>query len=138
MPEEVRRHFRENVGARGKSLREAWEAKFARYKEEYPAEAGQLEMIFRGELPKDWDAEITPFPADAKGIASRASSGKVLTEVAKRVPWLLGGSADLAPSTLTLLKFRAPAISSPATAPDATSISASASMSWARSSTAWP
>ena len=62
-------------------------------------------MIFRGELPEDWDAEIAPFPADAKGMASRASSGKVLNQVAKRVPWLLGGSADLAPSTITLLKF---------------------------------
>ena len=104
VPEEVRRHFRENIGTRGKSAHEAWEAKFARYKQEYPAEAGQLELIFRGELPKDWDADITPFPADAKGMASRASSGKVLNQVALRVPWLLGGSADLAPSTLTLLK----------------------------------
>ncbi len=104
VPEEVRRHFRENLGARGGAAHEAWETKFARYKQEYPAEAGQLELIFRGELPKDWDADITAFPADAKGMASRASSGKVLNEVALRVPWLLGGSADLAPSTLTLLK----------------------------------
>ncbi len=105
VPEEVRRHFRENIGTRGKSLREAWEAKFAKYQQAYPAEAEQLRLIFSGKLPADWDAEVTPFPADAKGMASRASSGKVLNEVAKRVPWLLGGSADLAPSTLTLLKF---------------------------------
>jgi transketolase len=104
VPEEVRRHFRENLGARGKSLREAWDAKFARYRQQYPAEAGQLELIFRGELPKDWDAEIAPFPADPKGMASRASSGKVLNQIARRVPWLLGGSADLAPSNVTLLK----------------------------------
>ncbi len=104
VPEEVRRCFRENLGARGKSLREAWEAKLARYRRQYPAEAEQLELIFRGELPKDWDAEIAPFPADPKGMASRASSGKVLNQIAHRVPWLLGGSADLAPSTVTLLK----------------------------------
>ena len=56
-------------------------------------------------MPKDWDAEIAAFPADAKGMASRVSSGKVLNQVAKRVPWLMGGSADLAPSTNTLLNF---------------------------------
>ncbi len=104
VPEEVRRHFRENVGTRGTLAYGAWEAKFARYKQQFSAEAGQLELIFRGELPKDWDADVAPFPADAKGMASRASSGKVLNQVASRVPWLLGGSADLAPSTLTLLK----------------------------------
>ena len=59
-------------------------------------------MLHR-ELPEGWDAEIKPFPADAKGIASRNSSGKVLNQIAKRVPWLLGGSADLAPSTKTLI-----------------------------------
>ena len=57
-------------------------------------------------MPKDWDADIATFPADAKGMASRVSSGKVLNQVAKRVPWLLGGSADLAPSTLTLAEVR--------------------------------
>ena len=62
-------------------------------------------MIERRELPKGWDADIEPFPADAKGMASRASSGKVLNQAAKNIPWLLGGSADLAPSTNTLLKF---------------------------------
>ena len=62
-------------------------------------------MIDRRELPAGWDADIQPFPADAKGMASRASSGKVLNQAAQRIPWLLGGSADLAPSTNTLLKF---------------------------------
>ncbi len=62
-------------------------------------------MIDRRELPEGWDADIQPFPADAKGMASRASSGKVLNQAAKHIPWLLGGSADLAPSTNTLLKF---------------------------------
>src|SRR3990172_6932723 len=61
-------------------------------------------MAARG-LPWGWDAEIPAFPADAKGLASRVSSGKVLNAVAMRVPWLIGGSADLAPSTLTTLNF---------------------------------
>ena len=104
VPEEVRVHFRENIGARGRCLRQAWEANFAQYKQQYAAQAEQLEQLLSGKLPADWDAEMTPFPADAKGMASRASSGKVLNQVAKRVPWLLGGSADLAPSTLTLLQ----------------------------------
>jgi transketolase len=105
VPEEVRRHFRELIGARGPSLRTAWEARLAAYEEQYPDEARQLGQIVRGELPADWAAEIAAFPTDAKGMASRVSSGKVLNQLAKRVPWLVGGSADLAPSTLTLLQF---------------------------------
>ncbi len=64
-------------------------------------------MLLAGGLPQDWDADVAPFPADAKGIASRVSSGKVLNQLGQRIPWLLGGSADLAPSTLTLLNFEA-------------------------------
>ena len=105
VPPEVLAHFREGIGTRGKRLRAQWETTFARYKAQYPDLAAQLEMIERRELPKGWDADIQPFPADAKGIASRASSGKVLNQAAKSIPWLLGGSADLAPSTNTLLKF---------------------------------
>jgi transketolase len=104
VPREVVEHFREGVGARGRRLRAAWEARFAQYKAQYPDLAAQLEMIDRRELPKGWDADIQPFPADAKGVASRTSSGKVLNQAAQHVPWLLGGSADLAPSTNTLLK----------------------------------
>ena len=105
VPDEVRDHFRRNLGARGRALREAWEAKFAEYKRQYPAEAEQLDLLFAGGLPKDWDADVAPFPADAKGLATRVSSGKVLNQLGKRIPWLLGGSADLAPSTMTLLGF---------------------------------
>ena len=107
VPDEVRDHFRGNLGARGRALREAWEAKFAAYKKQYAVEAAQLDLIFAGGLPKDWDADVAAFPADAKGLATRASSGKVLNQLGKRIPWLLGGSADLAPSTLTLLGFDA-------------------------------
>ena len=108
-------------------------------KTQYPELAAELELIDRRELPADWDADIQPFPADAKGMASRVSSGKVLNQVAKHVPWLLGGSADLAPSTNTLLTFeeRRRFLGRPTT-PAATSTSASASTPWARSATAWP
>jgi transketolase len=105
VPEEVLAHFRDGIGRRGRELREAWEATLAQYKAKHPELAEQLELIERRELPAGWDADIEAFPADAKGMASRASSGKVLNQVAKHVPWLLGGSADLAPSNNSTLKF---------------------------------
>jgi transketolase len=103
VPDEARQVFLAGIGARGKDLRGDWEAKFAEYKKQYPQQAAEIELMLRRELPEGWDSEIKSFPADAKGIASRNSSGKVLNQVAKRVPWLLGGSADLAPSTKTLI-----------------------------------
>ena len=103
VPDEVRSHFRENVGARGGRSHHAWWALLAEYKKQYPEQAREIELIGRRQLPADWDAELTPFPADPKGMASRVSSGKVLNQLGKRVPWLVGGSADLAPSTLTLM-----------------------------------
>ena len=103
VPEEVPAHFRANIGARGESLHRAWEARFALYAAQFPEEAKELGLIRRRELPAGWDAEMKSFAADAKGLATRASSGKVLNEIAKRLPWLAGGSADLAPSTLTLI-----------------------------------
>jgi transketolase len=105
VPEEVRAHFHGTIGVRGRQLRRAWEEQFARYRAEYPELARQIDHIARGELPAGWDAEIPSFPADPKGLATRASSGKVLNQVAKRIPWLMGGSADLAPSNNTLLTF---------------------------------
>jgi transketolase len=105
VPREVTEHFRQGIGTRGERLFAEWTDKFARYRVEYPDLATELELIDCRELPAGWDAEIKPFPADAKGMATRASSGKVLNQVAGRVPWILGGSADLAPSTNTLLKF---------------------------------
>jgi transketolase len=103
VPEEVLAHFRANFGARGEALHRAWEALDADYARKYPDEAKEIERITRHGLPEGWDAEMKPFPADAKGMATRASSGKVLNQIAKRLPWLVGGSADLAPSTLTLM-----------------------------------
>jgi len=105
VPDEVRAHFREGIGTRGPQLRQAWEEKLADYAQQHPELARELELIQSGALPAGWDSALKPFPADAKGIASRASSGKVLNQIAPHLPWLLGGSADLAPSNNTRLGF---------------------------------
>jgi len=105
IPAEVPRHFAAGIGARGEKLFQAWQKKFNEYAKAHPDLAEQWKLMERRELPAGWDSELTPFPADAKGMASRISSGKVLNAVAKHVPWLIGGSADLAPSTMTTLTF---------------------------------
>lgn len=104
VPEEAAAHFRKEVGERGAKLRAEWEAKFAKYVESHPDAAAEWNLIAAGELPEGWDSEIPVFPADPKGDASRNSGGKVLNAIAAKVPWLVGGSADLAPSTKTLIK----------------------------------
>jgi transketolase len=101
VPDDVRAHM--DCRERGKKLEAAWQASFAAFKKAYPELAEQFEMLQKRELPAGWDSEIPEFPADAKGMASRESNGKVLNAVAKKVPWLMGGSADLAPSTKTLI-----------------------------------
>jgi transketolase len=103
VPPEVTEHFASGIGARGKEAHDAWESQFAEYSKKYPQEAAELRTLWAGKLPEGWDAGIPAFPADAKGLASRVSSGKVLNGIAKHLPWFLGGSADLAPSTMTLL-----------------------------------
>ncbi|TWT90026.1 Transketolase [Pseudobythopirellula maris] len=103
VPEGVCEHFQETLGARGKQAREDWNELFAAYKKEFASEAAELEQIFACQLPAGWDAEIPTFDADPKGLATRKSSGMALNGAAKNLPWLIGGSADLAPSTLTLL-----------------------------------
>ncbi len=105
VPDEVRKLFQEGIGRRGKELSDAWYAMWKQYKEAYPDLAEQLHRMIHHKLPDDWDAELADFPADEKGTASRNASGKVLNAIARRVPWLLGGSADLAPSNKTLLNF---------------------------------
>jgi len=104
-PPEVFQHFEENLGRRGAAAFDHWTQQFAKYQEAFPQQAAELKMIYRGELPSDWDADIPTFPADAKGVASRNSGGKVLNAIASKIPWMMGGSADLAPSTKTLLTF---------------------------------
>ena len=105
VPDGVYEHFANGIGARGREAREAWEATFEEYRAGHPDLADEIRRIQRRELPDRWDADLPTFPADPKGIASRDSSGQVLNALAKRVPWLLGGAADLAPSTKTLLTF---------------------------------
>jgi transketolase len=105
VPDGVREHFRDGIGARGRAGREAWMALFDRYQAEYPVLADHLYKMQHRRLPGGWDSALTPFPADAKGVAGRDASQKVLNAMAKTVPWLLGGSADLAPSTKTRLTF---------------------------------
>jgi transketolase len=108
VPEGVRERFQERMGARGKQLREAWEKTFAEYRKQHPELADHLERMQRRELPEGWDKELPTFPADAKGMATRESSGKVLNALAKNYPWLLGGSADLNPSTKTYITSSGP------------------------------
>jgi transketolase len=105
VPDGVYEHFQAGIGARGKELRDAWFTQVTRYKTEHADLADQLYRIQHRQLPEGWDQGLTPFPADPKGMASRASSGKVLNAVAKHVPWLIGGAADLAPSTKTTMTF---------------------------------
>jgi transketolase len=105
VPPEVPKNFQETLGKRGAQLHKAWVTLFKEYEKKYPNLATELRQIQKNELPKDWDKDIPSFPADAKGMATRVSGGKVLNAIAKNVPWMLGGSADLAPSTKTLLTF---------------------------------
>jgi transketolase len=105
VPDGVYEHFSEKFGARGKKLRAEWAALFERYRSAHPELADQCERMQRRDLPEDWDRDIPVFPADPRGIASRDSSGQVLNAIAPRLPWLLGGAADLAPSTKTRLTF---------------------------------
>jgi transketolase len=103
VPEGVIENLGAGFGQRGKLLRAAWKARFAEYGERYPELADEIERMQRRDLPDGWDADLPVFPADAKGLASRDSSGKVLNAIARRYPWLIGGAADLAPSTKTRL-----------------------------------
>jgi transketolase len=105
IPEGVKEHFAQNMGKRGGELRAAWEAAFARYKMGFPELADHLERMQRRELPDGWDNNLPAFPADAKGLATRDSSAKALNILAQNIPWLIGGAADLFPSTKTLLTF---------------------------------
>ncbi|GKS57558.1 transketolase [Nitrospira sp.] len=105
VPDEVRDCFVRGIGARGREERSQWMARFDRYKSTYPELADHLYRMQHRQVPKGWDGALPVFPADAKGVAGRDASGKVLNAIAQRVPWLIGGSADLAPSTKTRLTF---------------------------------
>ena len=105
VPEGVREHFAEVLGKRGRELRTAWESDFQKYRQQFPLLADEIERMQKRELPDGWDKELPVFTADPKGLASRDSSSQVLNAIAKRVPWIMGGSADLTPSTKTRLTF---------------------------------
>jgi transketolase len=105
VPEEVLKNFADGIGARGGQLTAEWEKLFDQYKAQYPELALEIEQMQRRELPAGWDKDLPVFPVDAKGLAGREASGKVLNAIAKNHPWLLGGAADLAPSTKTRLTF---------------------------------
>jgi transketolase len=102
IPDQALRHFREALD-RGEQAEAAWNARLAAYTQEYPTLARELRQVMGGELPEGWDADIPTFPADAKGMATRVASGKVMSALAPRLPTLVGGSADLDPSTHTML-----------------------------------
>ncbi|HUC28086.1 MAG TPA: transketolase [Candidatus Acidoferrum sp.] len=105
VPDGVREHFREVVGKRGRDLHTQWSKMFGDYSAKNPEMAERLRYMQRGDLPPGWDKNLPTFPADAKGIATRESGGKVLNALAQNIPWLIGGSADLATSNKTTLKF---------------------------------
>jgi transketolase len=105
VPEGVREHFKEGIGKRGRDARAQWAKMFSDYTQKFPELADRLRHMQRHELPEGWDKNLPTFPADPKGLATRESSGKVLNVLAQNIPWLIGGSADLATSNKTTLKF---------------------------------
>jgi len=105
VPDGVYDQFKNGVGKRGAEARAAWNAKYEEYKKQFPQLADQLNRMQSGQLPDGWDKDLPSFPADPKGMATRESSGKTLNALAKNIPWLVGGSADLAKSNKTNLTF---------------------------------
>src|SRR5262245_26255077 len=105
VPDGVRERFAAGIGARGAHARRGWTELFSAYRSKYPDLATEIDLMQRRELPKEWDSGLPVFPADAKGIAGRDASGKVLNVLAQNIPWFLGGSADLGTSNKTTLTF---------------------------------
>ena len=105
VPGGVREHFHANLGRRGAEAHVAWRQRLAAYRKDYPDLAQELDHVQEGGLPESWDRDLPVFPADAKGMAGRDASSKTINAIGKRVPWLLGGAADLWPSTKTRLTF---------------------------------
>jgi transketolase len=105
VPDGVYDHFAAGVGARGAKARIEWTKLFAAYRAKYPELATDIDLMQRRDLPNGWDGNLPVFPADAKGVAGREASGKVLNVLAQNIPWFIGGSADLGPSNKTTLKY---------------------------------
>ena len=106
VPDGVREHFAAGIGARGATARNRWTALLTSYAAKYPDLANEIDQMQRRDLPAGWDRDLPVFPADAKGIAGRDASGKVLNVLAQSIPWFLGGSADLGPSNKTTLTYK--------------------------------
>lgn len=105
VPDGVRDHFQHGVGRRGREARDAWMARFESYETAHPELARRLYQMQHRDLPEDWDEDLPEFPPDGKGVSGRDASARVLNAIAQKLPWLVGGSADLAPSTKTRLTF---------------------------------
>ena len=105
IPDGIYDQFKKGVGKRGADAHAAWKIKLDGYQKQFPELAQELTRMQERNLPDGWDKDLPSFPPDAKGMATRDSSGKVLNAIAKNVPWLMGGSADLWPSTKTRLTF---------------------------------
>ncbi len=102
VPEEVNEYTKTAI-EKGKKAEQEWNELFDKYEKEYPDLAKEFKMIQNGELPKGWDSGLPTFPADSKPISGRKASNKILNAIAEKIPWIIGGAGDLAPSTLTLL-----------------------------------
>src|SRR5215472_2244092 len=105
VPDGVRQHFAAQIGARGARANAAWQEMFRRYRDQYPDLAEQIACMARRGLPSGWEGALPTFPPSAAGMSTRDASGKVLNALAERIPWIIGGAADLAPSTKTRLTF---------------------------------
>jgi transketolase len=105
VPDGVRERLRDGFGKRGRDQHAAWKSRYEAYKQQHPTLADHLHRMQYRQLPEGWDRDLPIFPDDSKGMASRDASGKVLNAIAKNLPWLIGGAADLAPSTKTRLTF---------------------------------
>jgi len=103
VPAEVPERFAATLGSRGAAARVAWNTARDQVRSHAPHLVAELDTLLAGKLPAGWEAAIPVFPADPKGLASRVSSGKVIQALSGAIPWFLGGSADLAPSTMTLV-----------------------------------
>jgi len=105
VPDGVYERFEAGVGARGAKARAEWKEQLSAYRAKYPELANEIDLMQRRELPTGWDKNLPTFPADAKGLAGREASGKVLNVLAQNIPWFIGGSGDLGPSNKTTLTF---------------------------------
>ncbi len=103
VPTEVREHFSQTFGSRGAKASSEWASLLTQYTKAHPKQAAEIQSILDGKLPEGWDSGLKAFAADPKGMATRVSSGKVLNMLSPQIPQLIGGSADLAPSTMTLI-----------------------------------